>query len=302
MTLIVDRPSAQPEWAPPGHLEEDGVFVRRSPVGASGAARTVYVHGLGGSSLNWADLMRLRGATSPGVALDLPGFGFSAPLPQMTLHAHADAVIRVIDRDGGDPVDLVGNSMGGAVSVLVAARRPDLVRSLILIAPALPGMRVRLTHAPILLAGVPGVSERLRRRLEAVSPEDRVDELSRLIFFRPDSLDAKRRQDAIVETARRNSLSYSWDAFAQSAQSLSSVLLSRRGTALWAYLRGVKAPVLGIFGAEDRLVDVGVAPKAARRIGRGQVVVLPAIGHVPMMEDPEQVFDVMCAFERQYLR
>ena len=111
-----------PAW--PGSEEAGGIFVRRTPVVDPTATRTVYVHGLGGSSLNWTDLMGLRLPTSAGIALDLPGFGWSSPASRHTLDAHAAAVIATIQREGAGPVDLVGNSMGGATSILVAARRP----------------------------------------------------------------------------------------------------------------------------------------------------------------------------------
>ena len=58
--------------------------------------------------------------------------------------AHADAVIGYIEQRDRGPVHLAGNSMGGAISMLVAAQRPDLVRTLTLISPAVPDNRLRL--------------------------------------------------------------------------------------------------------------------------------------------------------------
>src|SRR6266700_1600971 len=129
-----------PQW--PGELV---------PVGAG----EVFVHGLGGSATNWTDLMALLrnppdderdGPPLACEALDLPGFGFS-PVPadsDYSLDARAVAVCDLIDRRGYWPVHLIGNSMGGAVCVRVAARRPDLVRTLTLISPALPDSRPRM--------------------------------------------------------------------------------------------------------------------------------------------------------------
>ena len=64
----------------PGQLEGSS-FVRRTPVVDPQATRAVYVHGMGGSSTNWTDLMYLLEPTFPGIALDLPGYGFSDPTP-----------------------------------------------------------------------------------------------------------------------------------------------------------------------------------------------------------------------------
>lgn len=288
-----------PAW--PGSEEAGGIFVRRTPVLDPTATPTVYVHGLGGSSLNWTDLMGLRMPVSPGIALDLPGFGWSAPASRHTLIAHAQAVVALIEAGDSGPVDLVGNSMGGAASILVAGRRPDLVRSLTLVGPALPGQRVRTSHLPILLAGVPRVRDKMRELMLRRTPEQRVDELMALIFFDPSTVTPERRAEAIAEHARRDDLAHTWPAFTESAQSLAGTMLRGRGAQLWGALESVQAPVLALFGTDDKLVDVGVAPKAARRIRRGRVVVIPRMGHVAQMEDPVQVADLMAAFEREFV-
>ena len=286
----------------PGSEEARGIFVRRTPVLDPTATRTLYVHGLGGSSLNWTDLMGLRMPASPGISLDLPGFGRSAPADRHTLFAHASAVIGLLDDEGCGPVDLVGNSMGGATSILVAARRPDLVRSLTLVAPALPGQRPKVTHAPILLSGVPVLRDKMRDLMLKRSPEERVDDLLALCFYDPSVVSPERRAEALAEQHRRDALAHTWPAFAESSQSLGSAMLRRRGALMWAALSNVQAPVLGLFGTDDKLVDVGVAPKAAKRIRRGRVVVMPRMGHVAQMEDPVQVADLMASFEQEFVR
>lgn len=191
--------------------------------------------------------------------------------------------------------------MGGATSILVAAKRPDLVRSLTLVGPALPGQRVRPAHLPILLAGIPRVRDKMREIMLRRTPQERVDELMELIFFDPSTVTPERRDEAIAEHARRDELPHTWPAFTESAQSLASMMLRGRGAHLWGALQSVQAPVLALFGTDDKLVDVGVAPKAARRIRRGRVVVIPRMGHVAQMEDPAQVADLMAAFEREFV-
>ncbi|MFM8774452.1 MAG: alpha/beta fold hydrolase, partial [Actinomycetota bacterium] len=185
-----------PFGAWPGSDESHGTFVRRTPVLDPTATRTVYVHGLGGSSLNWTDLMGLRMPTSPGIAIDLPGFGRSSPAARHTLDAHAAAVVALLDAEKCGPVDLIGNSMGGATSILVAARRPDLVRSLTLIGPALPGQRMRVEHLPILLAGVPRVREKRYELMHRRLPEQRDAELLSLVYFAPSAVTADRPTQA----------------------------------------------------------------------------------------------------------
>lgn len=131
-----DLPSWQGVLPPWAGTQEAGVFVRRTP--AAGREPALFVHGLGGASTNWTDLMGLLAGQLDGAALDLPGFGRSDPPPSSSyaLRTHVRAVIALLERQGRGPVHLFGNSLGGAVSTRVAARRPDLVRTLTLISPA----------------------------------------------------------------------------------------------------------------------------------------------------------------------
>src|ERR1017187_8973387 len=137
---IRDMADPIPVW--PGQLASFGtgeVFVRSAPA-LPGAEPALFVHGLGGSSANWTDLMdELRqpptqGQPGPALAceaLDLPGFGFSPPPPDgdYSIDGHASSVIGLIEKRANWPVHLVGNSLGGSICTRVAARRPDLVRT-----------------------------------------------------------------------------------------------------------------------------------------------------------------------------
>lgn len=94
-------------------------------------------------------------------APDLPGFGRSHPPADgsYALSTHVTAVVRLIEESGRGPVHLFGNSLGGAVSTRVAARRPDLVATLTLVSPALPSLAHRRGGDPRLpLLLLPGLS------------------------------------------------------------------------------------------------------------------------------------------------
>ena len=92
----------------------------------------VCVHGLSGSSRWWSSLVPRVGAAGPVVLLDLPRSTAPYRMPEWVIGRLEDLESRV---------DLVGHSLGGLVSVRVAALRPDLVRRLVLIAP--PGVGPR---------------------------------------------------------------------------------------------------------------------------------------------------------------
>src|ERR1044072_5432484 len=124
--------------------------IRSRPPTREGLPPALYLHGLGGSSQNWSALMPLLDGLVDSEALDLPGFGDSPPPDDgdYSVTGHARSVIRYLDAAERGPVHLFGNSMGGAVATRVAAVRPDLVRTLTLVSPALPETRVQRTAAP----------------------------------------------------------------------------------------------------------------------------------------------------------
>ncbi len=279
--------------APPGKYETiDGLdlFVRRShdPITS---VDVVMIHGLGGMSTNWSDLMHLqahRGRTV--AALDLPGFGRSEGDPgnDYSLDRHARAVIAFLEVQDA-PVHLVGNSLGGAIATTVAAERPDLVETLTLLAPAMPHFRLKADQLPILLGLLPNAPRLLERTLGAKSAERRVDEMMSLCFGDTSRINPQRRAEAVTEHRLRAGLPHIWEAFVESSRGLGRHFLPWGESYLWNRLDRVEAPVLCIFGTLDRLVDPKVAGRVAKTIGGGTVVVLPGVGHTPQMEVPVTV-------------
>src|SRR3954469_9741776 len=102
----------------------------------------VLVHGLGGSHLNWDLLAPQLTGQARVVALDLPGFGRSEPGGRRTsVPANVAVLGRFLDEVVKEPAVLVGNSMGGMLSILTAGERPESVSGLVLLDPAIPGPR-----------------------------------------------------------------------------------------------------------------------------------------------------------------
>lgn len=263
------------------------LFVRRSDPD-SPELDVVMVHGLGGLSLNWTDLMHLQVARGRRVAaLDLPGFGRSDPDPDnnYSVARHARAVIALLETSD-TPTHLVGNSLGGAVATTVAALRPDLVGTLTLITPALPHVRPGLEKLPILMGILPRAAEMLGYLRGNQTPEERVAETTSLVFADPDRAMPHRIAEAVHEQRLRADLPHIWHAFVESSRGLGRAFLPWGDDYLWRRLDNVESPVLAIFGTHDRLVDAGIATRVASTINGGTVVVLPGVGHVPQMEVP----------------
>jgi pimeloyl-ACP methyl ester carboxylesterase len=283
----------------PGELVSVGtneVFVRTAPA-PEGAEPALFVHGLGGSATNWTDLMdllRKPRADRPDEAalaceaLDLPGFGFS-PVPASagySIDAMATAVCDLIDRRGYWPVHLTGNSLGGAVCVRVAARRPDLVRTLTLIAPALPDLRPRTIPVRVTLMCAPGLGPWLLNRVQRLPAEDRTLFAVRDVYADPGLVHPKRLAEEIAELTRRDGLGYADAVLLATARGLVAEYLRRGPRSLWHDAVRVTAPTLVIYGSHDRLVRPAMAAIAARAFRGARVVVLSRTGHVAMMERP----------------
>jgi pimeloyl-ACP methyl ester carboxylesterase len=268
------------------------LFVRRTPGPDRGGEPTLYVHGLGGASTNWTDLADLLSGGLDGEALDLPGFGRSGPAPRSAYSptGHAETVVALLERQGRRPVHLFGNSLGGAVAVVVAATRPDLVRTLTLVSPALPSLRPRRASdvtLPLLL--LPGFGRVVERRLAGLAPEVRARAVLDLCFGDPSLVPDNRFAEAVEEVARRRDLPYAMEAFTASLRGLAWSYALPGERSLWRLTGRVQAPTLVVWGDRDRLVPVSLAPRAAATIPDARLLVLPGVGHVAQLEDPESV-------------
>jgi pimeloyl-ACP methyl ester carboxylesterase len=284
-----------PQW--PGRFFDLGelkLHARVTPGPGDGAPDALYVHGLGGSSSNWTDLAAQLSGEVNGYALDLPGFGRSEP-PHgwpFTPQAQADIVIRFIEHLGGAPVQLFGNSLGGLTAVLVAARRPDLVRSLTLISPAMPDLRPdprRLSDPRMALIYVPLLGKRVRRELANATDRQRAMQIIELCFANPSAVPEHRIAEAERENAERATMA--WAAAALDGASLGLFRTWARfgRRSVWRLLPRIPTPTLVVWGQKDRLVTVRKAPRTAYSLARGKLMVLANAGHVAQMEEPQKV-------------
>lgn len=248
----------------------------------------LFVHGLGGSSQNWSALMELLRDRVAGEALDLPGFGHSPPPDDSdySIAGHARAVVRLLEADGRGPVHLFGNSMGGAVAVKVAARRPDLVRTLTLVSPALPEIPPQASAVPTALAAVPGMVRLYTRLTRDWTPERRTDALMSLCYGDPGLVGPQTRAAAALEYERRLRLPYFWDVMVRSTRGIVDAYTIGGQHALWRQAERVLAPTLLVYGGRDRLVSVRMARRASRTFRDRRLLVIPGSGHVAMMEHP----------------
>jgi len=254
----------------------------------------VFVHGLGGSHLNWCLIGPELAAGRRAVALDLHGFGLTPGSRATTdVRSNARLLDRFVREVTGGPVILVGNSMGGLISILQTAAEPETVRGLVLIDPALPVPRGKLdpqVTGQFLLYAVPGLGELfVRRYLLRRPPEQAERQLREVCFADPSRADPALTAADIALIERRKPVSAHQASVRAAtslvaARSLLRVLAQRRR--YWEMMAGIDVPVLLIGGEDDRLVQAASMRQASARFPHWESVILAGVGHVPMLEVP----------------
>ncbi len=288
--------------APPGRTElifGGGVNIR-SFAGPTGATPAWFVHGLGGASTDWTRLAAALAARAAGHCPDLPGSGRSDPPPGGRFSPEVDArvVAAAVDRMSGGPVHLVGNSYGGVVATMVAAARPDLVRTLTLLAPAVPDLRMtsdRGADPRLGLLLMPGTAGLAYQRLDSIPPLERARGMGDVCFGRPELITDDDYRQAAEEHRWRARLPWVHQATVGTLRGLMNSYL-QAGRRSFAALAGrVRVPTLIVWGTRDRLVDVRLARRTADAYPDSRLLVLAGCGHVPQMEEPEATARAMLA-------
>jgi pimeloyl-ACP methyl ester carboxylesterase len=178
----------------------------------SGSARDeppiVFVHGLGGSHLNWCLIGPQLAANRRVVALDLHGFGLTPGARYTsTVQRNTRLLDRFVREVTGTPVILAGNSMGGLISILQTAAAPDTVQGLVLIDPALPLPRRapdRQVGSQFLLYALPGLGELyVRAVMTRTPPQLAVQRVVDLCFADPSRVDPAMLTASIALAAKR---------------------------------------------------------------------------------------------------
>ncbi len=264
----------------------------------------VCVHGLGGSALNWAAVAPALAETCRVVALDLAGFGHTLGGSRSTsVAANQRLLHRFLVEVAGTPAVLVGNSMGGLISIRQAAERPDTTAGLVLVDPALPP-EVRGLPDPRVVAMfaafmVPVVGRRVvGRSRDGASAERAARDLLRLCCADPARVPSE-VVDLHVELAGQRLEYPDVDSeLLTAARSLVWVLADRRRFS--AMQRAIDVPVLLLHGDRDRLVDIGAARAAARANPHWQFEVAEGVGHLPQLEAPRWTVDAVLGWLRAH--
>jgi monooxygenase len=277
---------------PTGTVTVDGrtVRVRRGgPSGADGGA-VVMIHGIGRSLEDWDDQAVLIGANSRYVALDVPGFGFSDPTDRVTLADTAALLWKVLDELGESRVNLVGNSLGGALSMEMTAQRPDDVASVSLVDPVGFGDS---TTPLIRLIAVPGLG-----RLNAAATRLRaVYQPVEHVVLRRRGAVTRRRLDVQRRIARHPHRASTFHSFVRQLGSPFGISDGWRRDLVTRFNAATAGtvPVMLSWGRKDLILPYRDFRAGLEQIDVREAVVFDDCGHMPQLEYPQE-------FAEQYQR
>lgn len=257
----------------------------------------VLVHGLGGSHANWLAVGPHLARHGRVLAIDLVGHGRTRSLGRSAGVGNNRRVLgRFLDLVAREPAVLMGNSMGGYLSMAEAAAEPEKVASLVLVdaaVPLAPGARFDPAVTAMFFAmamPVMGGALMLRRHLRG--PEQSVRDILTLCCVDPSRV-PREAFEAHVELARERAVHGRMNGrdFLRAQRSLMVRLMRRRR--FYQMVASVRANALIVQGDHDRLVRIEATRVLAAARPDWRLEVLDGVGHVPQLEAPDRFLAVV---------
>lgn len=238
---------------------------RRHPEMTQAGETLVLVHGIGVDAGSWVGVVGDLGRHRPLLLVDLPGHGDSAPPEGVgpldlddTVDGLAAAIDAAVPRD--ERVVLVGNSLGGWVSLVYAERHPERVERMVLLGASGIWFDMEVAVVPKNLADA-------RRLYRALSSPD--------LPMPPDFV-----LEDLVEKAAEGPTPILWNSFTEDD------LLDGR-------LEAIDTPTDLIWGEHDGLVPPSVGRRMDAELPRSRFHLMEGCGHLPQLSCPRQLTDLM---------
>ncbi len=262
---------------PRSEIDAGGVRTSYYMAGEPGAPPIVLLHGMSASADSFRELMHALADEFYLIAPDIPGFGYSGDLAPYTKTALVNWLDSFGDALSLPRAGLLGHSFGGSLALVYAARHPERIGRLVLLAPSLLAAerypawlrrlgRLRLTHW---IMGLGTLVTRLNMQRQSQKP-----------FHRPERFDnslwERRAEDYRLARASAASL-------------LAEALHNGRDV-----LPLVTQPTAIVWGEDDRVLRPSGAAELASSLPNAstRVFFLPDCGHVSMIEQPEMVLTI----------
>ncbi|TGK19253.1 alpha/beta fold hydrolase [Leptospira fluminis] len=239
--------------------------------------KILLVHGFGADKDNWTRFSAGLTKDYRVIAVDLPGFGENLRLPNegYTIEQQVERLDRFTQGLGWEKFHIAGNSMGGCIAGVFAAKHPEKVLSLGVFAPG--GI-----NSP--------VKSELSRNMEKgkntliVTDQKDFEELMKFVFVNPPPIPSPMK-------------SYFAEKAIQNAP-FNKVIFNdiRKGFPLQENMKEIRAKTLILWGDTDRVLNVSGADVLEKGIPGSKKVILKDVGHAPMLEKPQDVSQIYRKF------
>jgi len=248
----------------------DGFKVVYFESGPQDAPALLLLHGFGGDADNWTFFTPLFNKQFRVIIPDLPGFGQTGYVAgaDYALYSQVGRLREFMDYLKVERAHVVGNSMGGYIGAAFAANHPERVLSLGLFNAAGVDMPRK---SPFYEAALEG------RNLLLVRERDDFERLLTLVYHKKPWLPGYLKQ---AITAHSIKVAGDQDIIFQGVF----------GERVWldTHMQNIKAPTLILWGDDDRVLDISSVDLFKAGIPHADVAIIPACGHVPMLEKPRE--------------
>lgn len=228
----------------------------------------LFLHGVGGDCRSWAPQLESFSKDYCAAAWDMPGYGTSTPLSDMTFPALAEALLRLIDDRGWARVHLVGHSMGGMVAQEFAVRHQDRLATLVLSATS-PAF------------GNPDGDFQKQFVADRLAPLDDGQTMKDLAQGLVDGFMGDRAVPGALDAAIRCMENVPAETYRAAIHCL--VTFEQR-----ANLPLLKVPTIVLAGSEDRNAPAPMMERMAGKIPGAKYICLDGLGHLANLERPEE--------------
>jgi pimeloyl-ACP methyl ester carboxylesterase len=245
----------------------------------------VLIHGMGGSLDNFRRTFQLLVEAGFRVlAVDLLGFGYSdrALWADLSPQGHARTIVALLDEVGVGRASFIGHSLGGAIALHLAYRYPERVERLVLVSSAVPGRLIPGLLRPIWWDPV----------LEVIVSFCLHFWPAREMLWRGGVYDAATLTPELREAMRRPSLIR---GTTRAVVATGKAFLREAPLVL----REIRHPVLILWGAEDRWLDLRSAYYLLSSLPNARLRVIPRARHMVLEERPEEAHAEILAFLTQ---
>ena len=247
------------------------------------------VHGWSSSWYAMSPLIGLLSQRFRAIAIDLPGYGESPPLPErVTIPAYVDVLADFVETVTDSPIVLVGHSMGGMISLTMALQHPALIERMVLIDPTISG---RLSQYINLFVSPITILERFGLGSLIVSAVERTmigitDRIMRPASFAERSGITRKELLRLQADVRRPG----------QGRTRAECFFAMRENDLRGRLGRIETPALVLWGAEDNTVPLRDAGVVADEWPGADLRIIPKAGHWPHFETPDAVRRQVASF------